>query len=259
MTVISADRLRGEFCERFRVLDNECDYHGNLTCGGLMRICQQIASDHCTPLGLTPEYYEQTHTAWVLTKSALEISRTPRWGETLTVLTRPQNIKRAVFKRLVEIYDEDGSEVAALDGRWVLLDTQKGSILRHLPENYHELGFPDDVARELDQTIPRAADAEPVFTMRASYSLCDTNRHLNNTHYADIVCDALPDDALETNRIARLAISFKREIHYGARFTVSREQLEDGTWCVEGESIDPETGKTIQHFTAAATLAPLSD
>ncbi len=257
MELIPADTSREEFLEHFRVLDNECDFHGNLTCGGLMRICQQIASDHCTPLGLTLDYYEQTHTAWVLTKSALEIARVPHWGETLTVVTRPQNLKRAVFKRIVEIYDAEGNEVAALDGRWVLLDTQRGIILRHLPDNYRELGFPEDVPRELDQKIPRVSDAEPAFTMRASYSLCDTNRHMNNTHYADIVCDALPEELLESQRVSRLAIAFKNEVPYGSEFTVSRKPLEDGTWYVAGESAGPEAGKPVLHFMASVTLTPL--
>lgn len=257
MALACADPARGEFRGQFRVLDNECDLNGNLTCGGLMRICQQIASDSCTPLGLTPGYYQRTHTAWVMTNSALEIARVPRWGEELTVITRPQNIKRAIFKRIVEIYDADGNELAALDGRWVLLDTQKGTILRHLPENYLELGYPDEVPRELNQKIPRISDTEPVCTMRATYSLCDTNRHLNNTHYADIVCDALPDGLLETQRVARLAIAFKHEVPYGAVFTVSRAKLEDGTWYVAGESAD-ENGKAKQHFQAAVSLAPLA-
>ena len=245
------------FTETFRVLDTDCDSNGIITSGGLMRLCQQIASDHCVALGLDLEYYDKTNTAWVLTESAVEVARPPRWSETITLVTRPQAINHAVFKRLVEIYDEEGNELAVLDGRWVMLDTAAHRILRHLPEGYVEMPFPDAIERELDLSIPRVTDSETVFEQKATYSLCDTNHHLNNTHYADIICDALPEHILDDSRVSRMTISFKKEIPYGATFTVRRKQIDESTWFVCGESVN-EQGKTVQHFTSSATLAPLT-
>ena len=47
-----------------------------------------------------------------------------------------ERCKRAVNKRITHFYDADGAEVAAMDSRWVLIDTDKRMILRKHPEQF---------------------------------------------------------------------------------------------------------------------------
>ena len=40
----------------------------------------------------------------------------------------------------------------------------------------------------------------------AFYTRCDQNRHMNNTYYADIVCDHVPLERIAAHAPARLAV-----------------------------------------------------
>src|SRR5699024_5872721 len=124
---------------------------------------------------------------------ALHIDRTPRVDEVLTAVTEPERCKRAVNKRITTFYDQAGQQVAVLDSRWVLIDTEKRLILRKHPEQFNDQWAPD-VPFELPMKMVKVdpAECERLGECMATYSRCDMNGHMNNTRYADILCDALP-------------------------------------------------------------------
>ena len=181
------------YTQKFTVYRHDGDHLGNAKPGALLRYAQQIATTHAEAAGLTDEVYTATRTAFVLAKLALHIDRTPRVDEELTLVTQPECCKRAVNKRITHFYDADGAEVAVIDSRWVLIDIDKRIILRKHPEQFAD-HWAEDVPFALPMKMTKAAPeacelaGEPV----ASYSRCDMNGHLNNTRYADILCDALP-------------------------------------------------------------------
>ena len=50
----------------------------------------------------------------------------------------------------------------------------------------------------------------------AFYTRCDQNRHMNNTYYADIVCDHVPLERIAAHAPARLAVVYHSEVPMGA-------------------------------------------
>ena len=61
------------------------------------------------------------------------------------------------------------------------------------------------------------------------------NGHLNNTRYADIVCDAVPWEVWDTAQIRDFTISYHREVPRGESFTLRRARLAEDTFYFEGE------------------------
>ena len=118
------------YTEKFTVYRTDGDHLGNVKLGALLRYAQQVATAHAEAVGLDDALYRKTHTAYVLAKLALHIERLPRVDEELTLLTQPENCKRAVNKRITHFYDASGAEAAVMDSRWVLIDTEKRIILR---------------------------------------------------------------------------------------------------------------------------------
>lgn len=131
------------YTQQYTVYRHDGDHHGNVKPGALLRYGQQIATIHAEAVGLNDALYAATHTAYVLAKQALHIDRTPRVDETLTVITQPERCKRAVNKRITTFYDASGAQVAVLDSRWVLIDTDKRLILRKHPEQFNDQWAPD--------------------------------------------------------------------------------------------------------------------
>ena len=70
---------------------------------------------------------------------------------------------------------------------------------------------------------------------QAVYSRCDMNGHLNNTRYADIVCDAVPWEVWDTAQIRDFTISYHREVPRGECFTLRRARPAEDTFYFEGE------------------------
>lgn len=211
--------------QQYTVYRHDGDHHGNVKPGALLRYGQQIATVHAESVGLNDALYAATHTAYVLAKQALQIDRTPRVDEVLTAVTQPERCKRAVNKRITTFYDAEGKQVAVLDSRWVLIDTEKRLILRKHPEQFNDQWAPD-VPFELPMKMVKAAPeaCEQMGECVATYSRCDMNGHMNNTRYADILCDALPWDVWEQGEVRNLKIYYHREIPRGESFTLLRAQ-----------------------------------
>ena len=216
------------YTQKFTVYRHDGDHRGLVKPGALLRYAQQIATEHAENAGLTDAVYTGTHTAFVLAKMALHLARPVRVDELLTVITQPERTKRAVNKRITRVRDEKGEEVALLDSRWVLIDTEKRAILRTRPAQFDE---------SWAQDVP--------------YSLCDMNGHLNNTRYADIVCDALPMEVWDAGTVQDMLIFYHREVPRGQTFELARAQTGDGQWYVAAR----RDGQSA--FEASVTFRPL--
>lgn len=213
------------YTQTYTICRHDGDHHGNAKPGALLRYGQQIATMHAEAAGLNDELYAATHTAYVLAKLALHIDRTPRVDETLTVTTRPERCKRAVNKRITFFYDAAGQQVAVLDSRWVLIDTDKRLILRKHPEAFNDC-WAEDVPFELPMKMVKAApeDCAPAGEYTATYSRCDMNGHMNNTRYVDILCDALPWNVWDEGEVRDLKVYYHREVPRGASFALLQAQ-----------------------------------
>lgn len=213
------------YTQTYTICRHDGDHHGNAKPGALLRYGQQIATMHAEAAGLNDELYAATHTAYVLAKLALHIDRTPRVDETLTVTTRPERCKRAVNKRITFFYDAAGQQVAVLDSRWVLIDTDKRLILRKHPEAFNDC-WAEDMPFELPMKMVKAApeDCAPAGEYTATYSRCDMNGHMNNTRYVDILCDALPWNVWEEGEVRDLKVYYHREVPRGASFALLQAQ-----------------------------------
>ena len=213
------------YTQTYTICRHDGDHHGNAKPGALLRYGQQIATMHAEAAGLNDELYAATHTAYVLAKLALHIDRTPRVDETLTVITRPERCKRAVNKRITFFYDEAGQQVAVLDSRWVLIDTDKRLILRKHPEAFNDC-WAEDVPFELPMKMVKAVpeDCAPAGEYTATYSRCDMNGHMNNTRYVDILCDALPWNVWDEGEVRDLKVYYHREVPRGESFALLQAQ-----------------------------------
>ena len=68
---------------------------------------------------------------------------------------------------------------------------------------------------ELSQLVPKAETLTPAGIRKAGYSVCDTNRHINNAAYLDVACDALPLALLDQGPIRSAAIKYHRQVPMG--------------------------------------------
>lgn len=235
--MVDLDKMGKPFAEEFKVLECECDFRGELTMGGLLRLVQQVGTDQCYALGMDDDFYKEQKAVFLLTRQAVQIYTPPRRGQIVRLQTIGQAPQRAVYKRLTKIFAQNGELLAMADSRWVLVSTDTWRIMRRPPEGFPS-GWQSEVPETLEQQIQAPAQTQLVGQKSADYSSCDTNHHMNNTRYADIACSALPLEALRAARVAELRIVYHREVPMGESFAVRRAQTAQNAWyvCAEREN-----------------------
>ncbi len=239
---VQAERLRRSFQqygyrETFKIYQHDCDYREYLKPASLLRYAQQVAMQSARNAGMTDAFYEQTHTAYLLAKLALRFDRVPRVDEKLSLCTLPQKAYHAVNKRITWVLDEAGAQVALIDSRWVVIDTQKRTILRTHPPTM-EAAWADSIDVELPMKMfkPPLDQCECLGTGTANYSFCDRNGHINNASYVDILSDALPWQEHDTCLPEDLLVFYHKEIPRGERFSLYRHKTAPHQWYFNGQS-----------------------
>ena len=206
----------------------ECDFNLRLTAGGLLRLVQEVSTRHCTLLGITMERYQQTHTAFLLAKLCARVYEDIPAGAEVTITSLPSSPIRAVYHRYTTLSLPDGRTAAAVDARWMLVDTQSRRILRRAPE---ELGLPFDMAAvpELPIRITRPREELlPAGEEVACYSRCDQNRHMNNTRYVRRALALLREAGDCPAFFPELRVTYSRECRLGETISLAADRRPEG-------------------------------
>lgn len=223
--------------ETFPVLQPECDLNGRFTLGGILRATQQAGTNQCEKLGVGGAYMLRFGTAWILAKVSVEVYGELRDGDRLRIVTEPFAPVHAVYQRVTSFYGTNGALLAQTDARWIMADIKTRHILRRPPEGM-ELPFQAEPNKAHTLSIFRGEALVPGGEATASYSQCDSNRHMNNTRYADLLCDALPLEEWQAGQCAKKAvINFRSELPLGRTMQLARGEIEgDGRrgWYVTG-------------------------
>lgn len=207
----------------------ECDYRNEMRLSFLLKHAQQIGMEQCDLLGIGYEFMESMNMAFLLAKLKGTIYRLPKAGEKILIKTIPFMPVRAQYQRLVEFYDEQQQLIAALDNRWLLIDIGTRKIVRKMPQELEGYFL---LPQELeDFRIPRLKEPlEERETIQVRYSQTDTNYHMNNTAYADIMTDCAEDYLIEAeeNPISAFTIIYHHEAKLGEKIHLSRKMTEYG-------------------------------
>lgn len=244
----------GRKCEKHAtVAYYECDINSKMSLSSILKRIQQISMEHCDLLGLGGELFKNLNMAFMLAKLTLEIKRYPVPNEKILLVTTPADKPiRAQYKRTTVIMNEETEEILALvDARWVLCNLETGHIEREKPE---ELAFPKQNSEsfELDMKMPKKEHTKVVTSCKHTvrYSNMDTNRHLNNTVYAEIICNALPYEDMDKKEIKKLMISYKNQGLFGDEILVNVNSKEDfdNTYFIKGDIQDKTCFESYVEF-----------
>lgn len=204
--------------EEFRVLQFECDPWDRMTPGAVLRRVQEIGTLQCELLGLTEEHYRATKTLFLLSRISLEMYAAPTIGQQVRIETRAYGMHRAVYQRVTTMYDAfTGEKLCEADSRWVLVNTETRRILRKEPEGFNSPFVEPPGAEGHSMDMLPHSSAESCGSFVAGYTLCDRNGHLNNTRYADLVCDCLPLEQLR-QPVQKMLLFYRVEIPLGGEF-----------------------------------------
>ncbi len=210
----------------------------------ILEYFENIAGRHADTLGNGVNDIPATHTAWILLDWKVKVLRRPAYGEELTVTTWSHSIERCFGNRYFTIEDEQGRMCVAASSKWVLMDTEKWSIVRVDDKLAEKFGSEPERQLPIDPTLGRLKPP-------AEYSFCtpytvqrrdiDLFGHVHNTNYLDLAYEALPEEVYAQRPFDSVRITYKKEIRLGEKLILKYA-------CVDGKhtvAITSDGGDTL--------------
>ncbi|MBO5937905.1 MAG: hypothetical protein J6Q82_00195 [Clostridia bacterium] len=233
-----------KYSEQYQIRWHDTDATLKIRPTQLLALMQETSNRHIATSGMSlDKLRDQKKLGFILSKTRVEIARRPSANEEITVETWTNPSRSFGFNRsfLVRVKEE---VVAKADTLWALVGVEDRQFHKMEETGYV---FEDEPALELSMPprlkIPNDLCLEELGTRRIVYSDIDYNMHMNNTRYADMLCDFLPLD--ETELLRGFSLSYLHEAAYGHRITVLsgkqndsrffRTIDEDGTVCLEAQ------------------------
>ena len=220
----------------------------------ILEFMQESASLHCRSLGHDlDEMRDKERRGFVVVRFSFEILSPLYAQDEITVETWVPEDVGLFFSRSYEI-KRGGETVARGISVSALLDLDTRKFLR---VSDVDLGFEPEPSVRLSDGVPlrlRFPEGLPLALVgerRIFSSDCDYNRHMNNTHYPDMLLDFLPE-ATERS-VASMAISYVGEARLGDTlhvFVSPSEDGDDGVFSIRATRAD---GTTV---TEARIVAP---
>lgn len=202
----------------YRVKLSDINRENKATNKAILSYLEDVGGKHSDIAGYGILDIPHTHLSWIILDWKLQILRRPNYAENIRVVTWSKEAIKCYAYRDFEIYDEQGKMIVKAASRWVLVDTQKGKIVRldeelinkYEPES-KKAAFEEEEFFKMKQ--PEKYQFETEYRVRKSD--IDVNNHMHNLNYVDLANEALPEKIYNEEKLQNIRISYKKEIKLG--------------------------------------------
>jgi len=238
--------------ETFCLRPRDCDLNEKWRPSAILETMQDAAGAHSKLLGCGRDELVKQDIVWVLSRLELHMDRYPAVGEQITVHTFPTPTRICFFPRYYIFTDAHGEMIGKAGSLWLLLDV---NTRRMLPPGEVGKLIPDNknlsVPMNLPATVGSLQGEEFVSEYRPVYTDLDVNGHVNNTRYADWLCNSLGIDLMKEYEPEHIILNYNHEVLPGHVITL-RRIMKDDEYRLSGkvnDSIAFEIGGTLRRRT----------
>lgn len=235
--------------ETFTLRPRDCDLNEKWRPSAILETMQDAAGAHSLLLGCGRETLVRQNIVWVLSRLELHMDRYPSVGEQISVHTFPTPTRICFFPRYFIFTDAHGEMIGKAGSLWLLLDlaTRRmlppGEVGKLIPDN-KDLSIP----MNLPATVGNLQGEEFVTTYQPVYTDLDVNGHVNNTRYADWLCNTLGVRLMTEYEPERIILNYNHEVLPDHTVTL-RRILRDQQYRLSGtvgDSVAFEIGGTLR-------------
>ena len=215
----------------------ECDCALRMKPSALLRVLQQAGEDQLVSMNMDYErLYHEYHMAFLVSRLIMDIERMPKNNEQLRIETCPMGSAGSQFFRETHAVDAQENAIVKLYTSWTLYDPHAGKVLR--PK-----AFPLDLNGGTMEIDPKEFKlkielGEPAGCRPVVYSDLDSNGHMNNAVYLDVVCDMLPLEALKKAPPRRIRLAYDHQALPGVDLALYKDQPAAGQYLLTGMQED---------------------
>jgi len=216
-----------KFSRKYTTTWHDTDAERRVRPTQLLVYMQETSNFHVASSGMTlDELRDKKRLAFILSKIKLAIHKPLYAYEDIDVETWTADTRGFGFLRFFRI--KRGEEIIAeAESTWALvgLDDKKLYRTDSLDWNLEgdeviNVGLPNRFR------VPHNEELTVLGDRRIVYSDLDYNQHMNNTKYADMLCDFLPIERV--GNIKGMSLVYLHEAHFGDTVTVRAKETEEG-------------------------------
>ncbi len=211
------------YCVEYEILSHDTGHNGEVHPSAICRYFQEAADGQMRADGPTYRELIAQGYSFVLSRLNVTVHRTLRAYDKVTVQTWAYDPPRGVsFERYYQMYrgDELVAEAASV---WALLNLNTATLCRVGEVTLH-YGTDEPLPLSCRFRMP-TMELEDAGIRTVRYSDVDINNHMNNTRYADMLCDFLPE--IDRLHITGVQIHYVAEAPLGDTLTVRRAMTEE--------------------------------
>jgi len=251
-----------------RISYYDLDCHGWLKFSALLRMVHIAADDNATELGIGYAQLSPLGISFVLQRFSARtcenngIKRLPQYGEEVEIRTWPSAIERGLFIRKGSMHNKKGHKLLEWASLWLLFDLNNRKILKPsaLPIDTGSLlmGDCNVLTAPTKVNLPTQDEAltpHHIFNHTVRYADIDTNNHMNNAIYGDLVGNAAFPPGLDNANLStswnHLDINYLSEAKPNETITITATFNENKNGqIIQGSISNPDNSAARRIFTA---------
>lgn len=226
--------MNNYYAEKFEVDYGKVDILTRIRIDHILELFQAVAIKHCKELGMG--YYElneKDNAFWVLSKIKVELGENlPKWGDTINVVTYPNEPKFVKFLRNYYIETASGERPVKAVADWCVLERGSNKIKRASDLSCYPINLMHtrEVVIEPDYfkfNESLVESGKKVISKKVLLSDLDSNLHMNNVNYARLVLDAIKPSEYLKKYIAEFELQYVSQVYAGDTILVKRVKVKD--------------------------------
>lgn len=200
------------FSKDWEINFTQCTPNGYLKYTDLCNLLQLTAAAHSELGGISFSDMQEFNQAWVLSRMRVEISKLPKWKDTVTIKTWINTLENSRSIRALEVYI-NGIKVVSSETFWAVINTEKRRPeALALPFEHFEI-FPEKKATEKSfSKIQLLENKEEIFDKVVVLSDLDIVNHVNNVKYLEWCLDFVPSELIINQEIDSFEMNFMKEL-----------------------------------------------
>ncbi len=205
--------------KKFYVGYSDVDSNDKCRLSRILDFLQNIATMHSESLGYGTKKMMDLKQAWLVTSMKVRIFKYPVADKEIECRTWSRGLKGVTAKRDYEVYNEEGEKLFIGTSNWALFDLENQKLMR-IPEEMQNAYSKLEKEAFAGEETGKAKDNE-VIEVEREFVIgkrdIDTNRHMNNARYFDLISEVLPDDL----DIKGFESFYKKQIKFQEKVLVS--------------------------------------
>lgn len=189
-------------------------------------LAQEIAERHSAELGCSHISLAERDSFFVLMRQKFIAKKAPIFMDKINVVTWA-TVKRTVFPRFFDYYDENGEHICSVSSLWMLCRASDRKILR---PSERDIIIPESSRTNLEEPgkLRFEEPCDSVTMRKCLYSDVDYNGHMNNVRYVDWICDLFEAQRFHDEQISEFQVNYISEIKSGEEVSLKLKEDENG-------------------------------